>query len=414
MKKILILTVTAGNGHNACAKGMKEKLESFPDTEVKVVDLIKSFSTPRAFWTVDSGYSLAVGHFLPLYNAFYEHYKKAKPENRFKCMAQKTALPCTEGLLKEIYTYQPDVIYCTHFYAGIALTDLRLKYNLPCKVFISNLDYVNSPFWEGCIGVDYFAIPNEDFIEECIEEGFKPEQLLPMGLPVNEKFYFETDRKQAKRELGLDENTFTVLSMFGGGHWGGGLKIFEALTTAVTDRPIQIIMINGRNKKSYEKIEKMTFPENVKVINVGFTDKMPTYMAAADLAINKLGGTSATEILNKQIPILVTTHLAAQERHNLNYLTEKGVVLPFKNKKQLQQQLLRLINDQELYNKMVANIAPLRRNGIDNLARFMIEQENADYSQIDESKVDYSNIKKEMKQATKQAHKQTKQQAKKQ
>ena len=63
---------------------------------------------------------------------------------------------------------------------------------------------------------------------------------------------------------------------------------------------------------------------------------------------------------------------------------------------------------------MVANIAPLRRNGIDNLARFMIEQENADYSQIDETKVDYSNIKKEMKQATKQAHKQTKQQAKKQ
>ena len=45
MKKILILSVTAGNGHNACAKGMKEKLESFPDTEVKIVDLLKAFST---------------------------------------------------------------------------------------------------------------------------------------------------------------------------------------------------------------------------------------------------------------------------------------------------------------------------------------------------------------------------------
>ena len=414
MKKILILSVTAGNGHNACAKGMKEKLESFPDTEVKVVDLLKSFSTPRTFWTVDSGYSLAVGKFLPLYNAFYEHYKKAKPENRFKCTAQSIALSCTSGLLKEIYEYQPDVIYCTHFYAGIAITDLRLRYNIPCKVFISNLDYVNSPFWEGCIGVDYFAIPNEDFIEECVEEGFEKDQLLPMGLPVNEKFYFETDRKQAKRDLGLDENVFTVLSMFGGGHWGGGLKIFEALTTATPDRPLQIIMINGRNKKSYDLIEKMTFPDNVKVINVGFTDKMPMYMSAADVVINKLGGTSATEILNKRLPILVTTHLAAQEKHNLNYLTEKGVVLPFKNKKQLKEQLNKLISDKQLYDQMVANIEPLRRNGIDNLARFMVEQQNADYSEINSNEINYEGVKKEIKQATRQAHKQTKKQAKKQ
>ena len=45
MKKVLILTVTAGNGHNACAMGMKRKLESIGEVEVKVVDLLKSFST---------------------------------------------------------------------------------------------------------------------------------------------------------------------------------------------------------------------------------------------------------------------------------------------------------------------------------------------------------------------------------
>ncbi len=45
-KKILIFTVTAGNGHNACAKGMKNKLESMgQDIEVKLVDLLKSYST---------------------------------------------------------------------------------------------------------------------------------------------------------------------------------------------------------------------------------------------------------------------------------------------------------------------------------------------------------------------------------
>ena len=42
MKKVLILTVTAGNGHNACAKGMKRKLESTGDCEVKIIDVLKS------------------------------------------------------------------------------------------------------------------------------------------------------------------------------------------------------------------------------------------------------------------------------------------------------------------------------------------------------------------------------------
>ena len=46
MKKILILSVTAGNGHNACARCMKNKLEEIAgeEVEVKVVDLLKTFS----------------------------------------------------------------------------------------------------------------------------------------------------------------------------------------------------------------------------------------------------------------------------------------------------------------------------------------------------------------------------------
>ena len=61
MKKILILTVTAGNGHNACARGMKNKLEKLSgEVEVKIVDLLKCYSSKRDFWITDRGYSIAV------------------------------------------------------------------------------------------------------------------------------------------------------------------------------------------------------------------------------------------------------------------------------------------------------------------------------------------------------------------
>lgn len=217
MKKILILTVTAGNGHNACARGMKNKLESLGGVEVKIVDLLKEFSTKLNVWVADKGYGIAVSKLLKLYNAFFRHFQKAKAENRYKCNSQPTVVSTLDGLMKEILDFQPDVIYSTHFYGGIAVTDLKLLYALPCTTVASALDYVNSPFWEAVVGVDYFVIPNEDFIDEFMAEGFRRDQLLPIGLPVDTRSLEGKDKKEARKELGLDEDVFTIMVMFGGG-----------------------------------------------------------------------------------------------------------------------------------------------------------------------------------------------------
>ena len=143
MKKVLILTVTAGNGHNACAKAMKQKLEQEEGVEVKIVDLLKSYSSSFDIWMADKGYNIAIGKFRHIYNLFYNYYYNQSPSKRYRCKAQASAMSTVCGLLREIYTYQPDVIYCVHFYGAIALTDLKLAYNVPCKTIVANLDYVN-------------------------------------------------------------------------------------------------------------------------------------------------------------------------------------------------------------------------------------------------------------------------------
>lgn len=412
MKKILILTVTAGNGHNACAKGMKNKLESLEDVEVKIVDLLKCYSTKLNVWVSDSGYAISVSKLLPLYNAFFNHYKRRAPEKRYSIPSQKTVLSTLNGLMREISEFKPDVIYCTHFYGAIALTNLKLYYNLPCKTVVSNLDYVNSPFWEAGIGVDYFAIPNEDFIEECMFEGYKREQLLPIGLPVDERTLQVIEKSEARRELGLDENLFTVMVMFGGGYWSGGFKIFKNLIKALKGRKAQVIMINGRNEKGFKKIQKMRFEEGIKVLNVGFTDKVPLYLSAADVILNKFGGTSVTEMINKSLPMLITENMAAQEKYNLVYMKEKGVALSFKNGKQLKTQILKLMDSPELLNKMSENTKKLRKNAIDELAKFMLALPNADYGENFCKDVDFNAVTTNVKRALKKADKATKKAAK--
>ncbi len=404
-KRILILSITAGNGHNACANSMKRKLESLDDAEVKIVDLLKSFSTKLNVWVSDKGYSLSVGKLLPLYNAFYNHYKKAAPEKRYSCSSQKTVVSTLNGLMKEIMDFKPDVIYSTHFYGAIAVTDLQLVYKLPCTTIVSNLDYVNSPFWEAGIGVDYFAIPNEDFIEECIYEGYSREQLLPIGLPVDERTLERLDKSEARKKLGLEDGVFTVMVMFGGGHWNGGFKIFNELVTALKGRKAQIIMVNGRNEESYKKIEHMHFDKGLKVLNVGFTNDVPLYLSAADVILNKFGGTSVTEMINKSLPMLIIEKMAAQEQYNLDYMKEKGVALSFKNGKELKQNILKLMDDPELLKSMSEKTKELQKNSIDMLAKFILNSPAADYSELESRTIDFDRVEKEVKKQLKIADK---------
>lgn len=404
MKKILILSVTAGNGHNACAKGMHDKLKQMdPTVEIKVVDLLKSFSNPMSIWFADGGYNFAVSKALPIYHYFFNKYKNVPPEYRYsrRCVAQGASLSTVDGLLKEIYDFKPDVIYCTHFYPAIAISDLRLKYKIPCKVIVSNLDYVNSPFWEAAKGVDYFAIPNEDFIDECLYEGFSLGQLLPIGLPVDERTLDVVDKKEARKMLGLDENLPTIMVMFGGGFWSGGFKIFEDLISSLKGRKVQVIMINGKNEKGYKAVEKMKFDDGIKVLNVGFTKDIPLYLSAADFIINKFGGTSVTEMINKALPIIVTEKIPTQELYNLEYMKKKGVALSFKNKKELKTHVDTLLDNPSLVEEMSQRAFKMRKNSINELANFILSLPEADYSSINEDDIDYKKVKRATKSSVK-------------
>lgn len=405
MKRILILTVTAGNGHNACAKAMKEKLESeYGQVEVKIIDLLKTYSSAIKIWVADKGYSIAIGKFRHLYNMFYEYYLSRKPSQRYRCAAQGVAMSLVEGLYREINEFKPDVIYSTHFYGGIAISNLRLVYDIPCKVIVANLDYVNSPFWEASIGIDYFIIPNDDFIKPSLKIGYKESQLKSFGLPVNEKFYKEVDKSKARQELGLEKDIFTIMIMYGGGRWGGGFNIFKDVLSCFKDRKVQIIMINGHNEKDYERISKMKFKPNIKVLNVGFTNQVDLYMSASDIIINKLGGTSATEMINKKLPAIVTPVVSGQEKHNLKYLMKKGAVKTFKDKKELKKVIFDLMDNPKHYQEMVENISKLRVNGIDRLAKFIMDQPTAMYDQEKIDKIDYKQVTKNVIKAKRKAH----------
>ena len=403
MKKILILTVTAGNAHNACARIMKEEIERTTEAEVRIVDLFRSFSSAQQVWVEDTGYNISVSRFRHIYNAFYNHYKKLDPATRYTNATQNACIATTDGLLQYILEFQPDAIFCTHYAGAIALADLRLAFSLPCTVITTCLDFVLSPFWESAIGVDYFVIPNEDFIEECLYEGFRREQLLPYGLPVNT--LEGVDRTSARKELGLQDK-FTALILFGGGSWKGGYDIYRMAARALKGRNARLIVVNGKDEKSYQKIEKEKRDDGLEIVNVGFTDKLPLYLCAADVVINKCGGASTAETMNAGRPMIAYEKIPAQELYNLEYLKKCGTALSFKNEKELCMHLTKLMDDANLREEMSRNTEKLKSNALQRVAQKLVSVPTADYTATREyASLKPKEIKKRVRTALKEANK---------
>ncbi len=403
MKKILILTVTAGNGHNACAKALKDQFDGLEDVQIKVIDLVKTFGSRFDAWVVDKGYNFMASKMLWLYDMFYNHFLNYSPQQRYNCCVQKIAVGTVGGLLKEIMEFKPDVIYSSHFYGAIALSDIRLKYNLPCKVIVSCLDYVFSPFWQAGIGVDYFTIPNRDFLQQGMALGYNEKQLLPIGIPINKNILEYSNKNVATKEINIKEDEPTILVMFGGGFWSGGYKIFKNIAKAVKGREVNLIMINGKNQRDFKRVEKQHF-QGINVVNVGFTDKLPSYLNCADFVVNKCGGISSTEVINMSLPMLVTEKVPAQEKYNLTYLKEKGAILSFKNKKDLKEKVNLLLDDENLRKNMSNQANKLKSNAVSEIADLINKLPNADYSFM-ENDVDFEEARREIKKTIRKKNK---------
>lgn len=388
MKKYLILTVTAGNGHNSAANAVKESLEK-QGAEAMVVDLLHEYCDNKTFiWIQEKGYALACQYLVGIFNAFFRHYQKSDPKKYYKSPVQPGILKLYDKLLKLINEYKPDAIYCSHFLPCVMITNLRKIYPIPAKVYSFVFDYAVCPFWEAATGIDHLLVPNESYYPTMISKGFKREQLLPYGLTVNEKFSMKIDKRQAREQLGLKDEIFTVLVMFGGGFWSGNYKIVKNLVKHIQGRSLQIIVANGRDEKSKKKIDRLKPRGGIKIINYGFSKNVDVLMSAADVIIGKAGGVSVTESLNKYLPMICCKKLPEQEKVNVKMLVSEGAARQYKSDKMLISVVKEFLNNPRQLIEMRENVARIRRpNATANLAKDMLAVKT-DYSAVKD--VDYS------------------------
>ncbi len=367
--KLLILTVSAGNGHNSMSAAVSNYVkENYKDAEIKQVDLFKdgdkTSKKKRANWMVNDGYFSLVKYFLNFANGQFERLKNRNINKKATTLRKNFISPARPYIEKVINEYQPDAVFCAHTFAGIIMTDLRKSGNenaLKARVVTVVSDYDVAPYTELLTGVDYVITPTDDFDDVLIKKGFDISKRLSYGIPVQRKFSQHIDKLEARKEIGINLNKETIMIMSGMVGFGNIAKTILNFNKCKTD--FQIVCVCGKNEKLKKQLEKLKEKGVIKkdIYIFGFVTNVDVIMSASDVLIGKIGGVAIAEAFNKHLPIIANKELPFQEYDNMVFLKERNACEYISKNKYAYKVVDEFFQNKEKLEKMRQSIEEIRK-----------------------------------------------------
>lgn len=326
-KKLLILSVSAGNGHVRAAEGLVAGLERwFPGNTAKHLDLMTL--VPMLFRkTYKDGYLTLVQTNPDIWGVLYGRTDKQR-ETVLSGIRRGIESACNKKLIPVLKEYAPDHIVCTHFMPLQVLARWKAKGRLTQPIWTCITDFVTHRFWLEPGQDGYFCSGEEDAWRLGMR-GLDPARVFPTGIPVMPDFLPSGDpaiaRADAANRFGLDPAKTTFLLMGGGAGFGKMSETAKALLDIADS--FQLIALAGRNKAQLEELLSLAAAYPGRLLPMGFTNEVPALLACSDLVISKPGGLTTVECLATGKPMLAYAPIPGQEEHNADYLLECGAAM---------------------------------------------------------------------------------------
>ena len=248
--KILILSCSTGEGHNAAARAVLE--ESQRQGHEAVLQDMMLLAGPHVARLVGGGYVGTVQHAPRLFSALYDAGAFLSSARRRSPLYYANALVASR-LERLLARGGFDGVVTTHLFCAETLTWLKRHGRLQLPVLAVATDYTCIPFWEET-DCDRYVIPHPDLVEEFAGKGIPRQKLLPFGIPVSERFSQPADPAAARARCGLDAAGRAYLVM--GGSMGFGQ--IRQLTDRLAEDCLpgeQVVVLCGRNDKLRAAIE---------------------------------------------------------------------------------------------------------------------------------------------------------------
>jgi processive 1,2-diacylglycerol beta-glucosyltransferase len=367
MSKLLILGVSAGNGHMRAAQALEATARALPDApEVTQLDAMRFVAA--GFRTLYTDWYIKLINRHPELWAQVHHKTDTTPHTAASQRLRRGIERLSSGaLLGEVRRQKPDSIICTHFLpAELLMRELR-AHRLDCPVWIQVTDYDLHNMWLVPEMAGYFAA-TEEVAHRMRARGLPAHRVHVTGIPVMPAFAdadaSTLDRTNCARELGLDPQRQVVLVVAGGAGVGDLPTLVQRVLALGGD--FQVIAVAGRNVEAKQSLDTLALQHPGRLLPMGFTDQMQKLMAASDLVISKPGGLTVSECLAIGRPMLLISPIPGQEEHNAGYLMEEGAAWLAYDAIGLEYKVLRLMREPD---KLAAMAARSRAIGKPQAAR---------------------------------------------
>jgi UDP-N-acetylglucosamine:LPS N-acetylglucosamine transferase len=295
--RVLILSADVGEGHASAARALAEQIENSPQpAEVTVIDGLAAMG-PLLRPVVEDGYRVQLRFFPWTYTVIYWLLEHVLP---IRMVARRTL--CMLGsrpLSRIIDEHEPDVIVSTYPAVTVVLARLRLTGEVSCPTVATITDLTGLFFWAQP-GIDMHLVmygESMSLVERIAGEG-SVQLVRPL---ISAEFLQPRSPVEARRALELPEHGRMVV--VSGGGWGVGDIAGAVAEFTKVSEVTSIVCLAGRNEQLAEKL-RGEFAAEPRVHVLGFTDRMPEVLAAADVLVHSTGGVTCLEARAAGTPVV--------------------------------------------------------------------------------------------------------------
>lgn len=361
--KILVLSASTGGGHMKAAEALKTFFDKKDNINIKVVDTLE-YINPILNKTITESYLYMAKKAPKMFGIIYNSSNK---ESKFSDMITSLNKLFSKKLLNLINDFSADIIISTHMFPTTMISNLKEKNKINIPLICIVTDYAPHRTWINK-NVDAYIVADDKMTLEMKNMGADPNRIYPFGIPINPSFFIKQNKNKTLREIGLDPKIPTILIMAGSFGVTNIIEIYNKITSIDVD--FQIVVITGKNKRLYKvfrkRISKNSSTLSNKKIHISsslllnhkvkfhskrlskiikkirikkhnyysketrliyFTDKVYSYMQAADLIITKPGGLTVSEALASNLPMAVFDAIPGQEEENAEFLVKNNMAV---------------------------------------------------------------------------------------
>jgi len=325
--KVLIMSVTAGEGHNSTAKAMNREFEKI-GIESEILDTFQ-YVSPELARVISEGYLMITEKARYAYQIGYTMAEKRK-----NLLGDFSPI----GILNMIFTEELeayfdseafDAVVFTHPFAGMILDAMKRKNKMKVHTVGILTDFTFHPYWENCTRNDYVVMPNRLLKFQGQRKGFREEQLIPLGIPIHPKFSEKMTKAEARRSLGLPfgEEKKMILIMGGSMGYGNLAETVRRIDSVETEQDFHMYVVCGNNADAKDEVAALRDKLRHTVTVVGFVDYISTLMDASDCIVTKPGGLTTSESMAKNLPMVIVNPIPGQEQRNTEFLVNNGAAV---------------------------------------------------------------------------------------